>query len=278
MIIYTNSIVIDQYGDVLLAKYPNEDSHRPPGRPVRPGELPIDVAADSVRRSTGLIAMPVRLAGMTFWPGKTAGFLFLNFRCILRGGNLEPPDGYRAGIFKLADLPAPVDRLFTQQLQDTVSHKGDAPFLATYVPPLLERLRGVWSDAPADAQAWQTAVSVIARNAAGEVLWWQDGDRWRLPGGRTESMEPPWTTAVRTASVQTPIRLSGIYPVEDRPELHVAFVAAEPAAVSGEVAYFAPGSEPENALPAHVARVADALAPGYGVALRLETPPPKAAV
>lgn len=272
MIIYANSIVIDEYGDVLLVKSPAESSHRPPGRPVRAAELPTDTAVESVRSTTGLISMAVRLAGLTFWPGKPGGYLFLNFRCILRGGVLEPPDGIRAGIFKLADLPAPVDRLFDQQLQATVSHKGGAPFLTTYEPALLERLRGVWPDAPADAQAWQTAVSIIARNAAGEVLWLQAEDGWRLPGGQPESMEPLWDTAVRTAPVQTLTRLSGIYPVEDRPEMHFAFVAAGPTAVAPTAAYFNPGAEPADALPHHVARVADALAPHYSVAFRLETP------
>lgn len=272
MIIYANSIVIDEYGDVLLVKLPSENSHRPPGRPVQAAELPTDTAVDSVRSTTGLISMAVRLAGLTFWPGKPAGYLFLNLRCILRGGSLEPPDGIRAGMFKLANLPAPVDRLFEQQLQATVGHKGGAPFLTTYEPALLERLRGVWSGASADAQTWQTAVSVIARNAAGDVLWLQDQDGWRLPGNWSDTSEPPWVTAVGAAPVQALTRLSGIYPATDRPEMHFAFVAAGPTAVPPAAAYFAPGAEPANAAPQHVARVADAFAPDYSVAFRLETP------
>lgn len=268
--LYANAIVIDQYGDVLLMKHTAESTHRPPGSPVALNELAPDTAVTAVRHHTGLIAMPVRLAGLTWWSAKAGPLLFLNFRCILRGGDLTTPDAVQAGFFKVRDLPAPTNRLFDQMLNATVSHKGGAPFEATYEPALLERLRGPWPDAPTGAPNWQTHTCLIIRNPSGEILWQRDGDAWRLPEAPTTAEAAPWSTTVAPTAVGANPTLTGIYTTPNT--LTLTFSATTSDAPSATTAYFAPGSEPDGALPHHVARVADATAPGSTVAFRRENP------
>jgi 8-oxo-dGTP pyrophosphatase MutT (NUDIX family) len=116
------------------------------------------------------------------------------------------------------------------------------------------------------------------RNEAGAVLWIKrdDIDMWNLPGGGAEGMEAPWETAVREVKEETGLDvtlddLSGVYlksnDAEDKPHMIFTFSGTvwggqlTKNKEAADFGYFLPGEEPENAIPKHVERVADAVDP-----------------
>jgi 8-oxo-dGTP pyrophosphatase MutT (NUDIX family) len=139
------------------------------------------------------------------------------------------------------------------------------------------RLKGIPAYQP--PPEWNTGAFVVIRNGKGELLWVKrnDIDMWNLPGGKAEGMEAPWETAVRETKEETGLDvtlddLSGVYlkaaVTGENPHMVFTFTGTvhggsltknEEAADFG---YFAPGEEPENSLPKHLERVADAVDPG----------------
>lgn len=285
MYIAANGIVIDQYGDVLLAQRDDTKTLAPPGRAVALGEVASETAVQAVRDTSGLIVMAVRLAGLFFWPEKPDGYLFLCFRCIMRGGVIAEEDGEpQAGFFNLTELSAPMLPLHEEQVQRTLYHKGGRPYWGRQSSSLSMRLRNLfgvrqasWAEEPT-GPAWQTQVTSIIRNDAGGVLWLQQGGGWRLPGGAGAEMEPPWETAVRTVREQLGCEvqlthLSGVYPQGETAQMAFAFTAdvmQSATTPQAAAAWFAAGSEPAGARPAHVAQVADAFSRGAETHFRLQ--------
>jgi hypothetical protein len=125
---------------------------------------------------------------------------------------------------------------------------------------------------------WETAVTTIITNPDGHILWQRDGDSWRLPGGAGVESVPPWQTAVdhTQAQLQQPItltNLSGVYPAKEKPHMSFAFTAVTANGSllpSPNLAYFPPGAEPANCLPAHKEQVADALSPADETTFRFQ--------
>jgi hypothetical protein len=117
---------------------------------------------------------------------------------------------------------------------------------------------------------WQVDTTLIIANDDGHILWLRHEDEpWHLPGGPGLTDQPPWDTAVQHGQnqLQTPItltNLSGVYPQADT-HMSFAFTATVDNgrfSPTTQTAYFAPGAEPDDCLPAHVTHVADSLLPG----------------
>ncbi|MCB8944800.1 MAG: NUDIX domain-containing protein [Ardenticatenaceae bacterium] len=278
-------ILVNELGQVLLIRRNDTRTFAPPGGGLETGELPPDNAAREVREETGIIAMPVRLVGLYYWRPRNVGFLNFYFRCIQRGGELQPSaESPQVGFFTTTPLPQPMLRVHRLRIQEALTHAGGRPFwsqqpipfatklsytfMRRLVYPYLDwqrRRKGVPPYIP--PPTWQTAVSLIITNPDGHILWQRNGDTWQLPGGDAIADVPPWQTAVHHSQTQlqqaiTLTHLTGVYPSPDKPHMTFTF-AAELAngrlPTTANLAYFPPSAEPQTSHPTHKAQAADAL-------------------
>lgn len=290
MKISTNAIIVNQFNQVLLVQRNDSRTWAAPGGMMEAGELPPDAIAREVREETGLIVMPVRLVGLHLMPTTPTPTLGFSFRCIRRGGDLEPSDETpRVGWIKATELPWNTSSFHKERLRRGLNHPGGPPYWFTHqrtwgmriVGFLLKRIVYPWLDFRRRQQGrppyqpppdWQTSAFTIIRNQAGEVLWVRRRDRdvWNLPGGMGTPTEAPWQTAVRETHEETGLHvtltdLPGVYSYKSENHITFAFTAEAvggdltPGPESAEFAYFAPGSEPGNSVQQHVTRVADAV-------------------
>lgn len=290
MRIAASGIVVNQFGQVLLIQRDDTLTWAPPGGALDAGELPPDGAAREVEEETGLKVEPARLVEMHHWPTAAAdGFLGFTFRCLMKGGELATSaESLRVGYCSTDPLPRPMFQVHRERIEQALAHTG-GPVQWSKIeeswPLRLGRLlvtkgvyplKNVWRrlrgrpryQPPPD---WKVGAFTIIRNDAGEALWVKrtDQDMWNLPGGGSAPRESPWETAVRETYEETGLEvrltdLTGVYVKPAQNEMLFAFTAVP---VNGRLtlnqeaagfAYFAPGSEPDNVLPKHPIRVADA--------------------
>jgi ADP-ribose pyrophosphatase YjhB (NUDIX family) len=285
----TSGIVVDQFGQILLIQRNDTRTLAPPGGALESGELPPDSAAREVKEETGLIVKPVRLVGLYFWPLGPEGYLNFSFRCLPQGGKLTPSrESPRVGFSPTNPLPRIILPLHRERIQRGLSHAGGPPYWGeqkatiltrlgkTLLFHLIYRLMDWWrflrrQPAYQPPPDWRLGAHVVTCNRQGQVLWIKPHrqDVWMLPGGAAVTMEPPWQTAVRTTRQQTGLTtrltdLSGVYVTRGEDDIFFIFTAemADSELTVGpetaEFAYITPGEEPANALPQHVAHVADA--------------------
>jgi ADP-ribose pyrophosphatase YjhB (NUDIX family) len=286
----TNSIVVNESGEVLLIQRDDSRTFAPPGGGMEAGELPPDNAARETREETGLIVHPVRLVGLTYMPWGKTGLLNFSFRCIKRGGELATSaESLQVGFYPAHKLPTPMAGFHRRRLQEAFTHAGGPPLWQTR--PLtwktqLGRIilsQGVyrWKNwqrkrrgepAFTPAPEWRVGAFTVILNEKGEALWVKrtDYDAWNLPGGGGKTGEAPWETAVRETREETGLTtrltdLTGVYVYENEPHALFTFTAEitdgmlTPGPEAAEFAWFAPGAEPPNAVARHVQRVADAV-------------------
>ncbi len=299
MRIATNGIVFNEYTKVLLMQRDDTRTWAIPGGMLNAGELPTEGVAREVREETGILVMPVRLVGVYHLTNLERGSsLLFAFRCIQRGGEIETShESPQVGWFPTRPLPGFMLDMHRQRILDAFAHQGGPPILARQRLTLLHRLgfffirhfyyrykdwRRLQRGEPPyqEPPGWQTAVTIILRNEAEEVLWLKEAGQaaFRLPGGDVPEKEAPWETAVaiiaRTLGLSSKItHLSGVYAREGQNHLTLTFTARATGGflhppTGTEYAYFAPGAEPEACLPAHLAQVQDAQAPGYSTQFR----------
>jgi ADP-ribose pyrophosphatase YjhB (NUDIX family) len=287
MRLYGNGLVTNENNQVLLIRRNDLRTWAPPGGAIEAQEMPPAGAAREVEEETGIKVHPVRLVEMQFRPESPTGILIFVFRCIQRGGQIAPSaESPQVGFFPATDLPRPMLNVHRAMLANGLNHAGGRPHwnsirLPTGVRLARQFLFGFWDlrdrmqgkEPFLPPVSWQVGAFCILRNPAGEVLWVRRGDGrvWNLPGGGPEGIEPPWETALRETKEETglTVRLTGcpgIYVRRSRNQIRFTFTAEvtggtltlNPEATA--FGYFAPGAEPPHALPAHVKRVADAVA------------------
>ncbi len=293
MKLVANGLVTDQFGRVLLIRRDDTRTWAMPGGALDKNELPTVGVAREVREETGIESVPVRLVGMHYWTQKPDGFLIFTFRCLPNGGKLTPSEeSPEVGYHSFTTLPEPMLNFHRERIEDGFLHDGGPPswerqyparwqlFMRRSVLPFVylwkdirRRFQGVPRYQP--PPEWRAGAFVVIRNEAGQVLWIKRNDinAWNLPGGRTEGMEAPWETAVRETGLDVRLDdLSGVYlkPAQNSKKSEMIFTFT--ASVNGgqltkneeaaDFAYFASGEEPENSLPKHIERVADAVHPG----------------
>lgn len=306
MNVRTEAIVVDQYGKVLVTKGGDSLTWAVPGGDVSLGELPPEAVARQVEEQTGLKVAPVRLTGVYYEPQPPPGRLTFCFRCLVEGGQmLEPDESQQLGYAITNPLPRPMLSQPRQRLADGLAHAGGPPIWAFQSPTtwyrlvrdalssLLAPFRG--QPRPAEersiepaAGGWHVGAFVVLSNPAGEVLWAlrRDRDVWNLPGGGPEPGEAPWQTAVRETVEETGLEieltdLSGVYVKPGDGQIILTFTAQAlggqltTGAETAELAYFAPGAEPDNTLALHPSRVADALTPHDTPVFRKQQKPPE---
>jgi ADP-ribose pyrophosphatase YjhB (NUDIX family) len=277
-------ILVNEFGQVLLIRRNDTRTFAPPGGGLEAGELPPENAVRELREETGVIAMPVRLVGLYYWRPHKIGFLAFYFRCLRRGGELQPSiESPQVGFFPTNPLPEPMLPVHHNRIQQALTHAGGRPvwewqhpsrttrlghaFMRFLVYPFLNwrrKRQGHPSYQP--PPIWEITTTTIITNSDGYVLWLRDGDTWELPGGAGLENRPPWETTVHHGQQQlqqaiTLTHLTGVYPAKDKAHMTFAFTATMtngPIPPGPNIAYFPPGSEAENCLTAHKTYVADA--------------------
>lgn len=283
---YASGVVTNEFNQILLIKRDDSRTWAIPGGGMDPGELPPESAAREVEEETGLKALPVRLVTVRYDPGREDGALFFTFRCLQRGGHLQPSaESLEVAFHPTRSLPTPMFKMHRDIVETVIGHTGGAPHWYTETAPLFiqigSRLLYRFRDwrrkragetlyvPPAD---WKVGAFTVIKNPAGQVLWVKRTDKpiWNLPGGGRDGREAPWETAVRETYEETGLHiqltnLTGVYFKENQQEVVFNFTAEvtggklQTNAEAAEFAYFTSGEEPENSLPKHVIRVADAL-------------------
>lgn len=281
MLIATNGILISQKGDVLLIQRNDTRTFAPPGGSLEAGELPTDGVVREVREETGLIVMPARLVALSFLPVKPQPYFAFIFRCLMRGGEIQPsPESPRVGFYPYDKLPRPMAPMHRRRIETAVTHSGGPVIWQTdklnwydrlgrfvlhnvvYRYYAWQRRRGTrppYQPPP----SWQITVHTVVQNPAGEVLWLEEGSgQWRLPGGPANDAMPPWETAVSLAPF--PIQLTGlaaVYTAENAARMTLLFTAvAAPTALPDSTRWFSAGQPPQTT-PAQTQYLQDALGP-----------------
>lgn len=293
LVLTTNGIITDDLNRVLLVQRSDSRTLAPPGGTLEFGELPPQSAAREVLEETGLTVRPTQLAAVYYWPARPLQFLTFSFRCERENGRLTPSvETPRLGYFNTTPLPwrlLPFHRkrvaaglaytagppTWTYQQTNPIESAGKL-FLERVVYPFWRwqfRRRGLNYQIRPNF-SWKIGAFVVVRNEAGAVLWVKrtDADVWNLPGGGAGTIEAPWETAVRETHEETGLHvqltdLSGVYTYHDIPHVIFTFTADVIAGAlttgpeAAAFAWFQPGAEPDNVVPQHVERAADACAP-----------------
>ncbi|MFW6063220.1 MAG: NUDIX hydrolase [Chloroflexota bacterium] len=284
MKLFADGIVTNEFNQALFILHGDTRTWTQPGGAVEQGELPTQTVEREIEEETGLVVRAVRLVGVYYREKEPDDMLIFTFRCIQRGGELQTSEeSPRAGFMDVAPPPTPMLELQRERLERALAHDGGPPYwglqqlptgvrllqdLASRARELVDTVRRRTEQ---EAPDWHVAANVILRNEQGAVLWVRrnDHDVWNLPGGGRQNREPPWQTALRETREETGLEvtlthLSGVYTKPPQDEVVFTFLAEHSGgelrrnAEAAEFAYFAPGEEPENSLPKHVERVADA--------------------
>jgi len=302
MNISTNGIITNENNEVLLIQRSDSRTFAPPGGGLDFGELPPQGAEREVWEETGLKVTAEQLASVYFWPNGGNPYLTFSFRCVVHGGELTPSwETPIVNYFPINNLPLRLLPFHRKRVESGLKYSGGVPFwgvqqmkwyealgvqflrrvLAPYWQFLYRIKRGIQYEK--QGKEWVLGAFVVIRNGAGDVLWVKrtDMDFWNLPGGGGNDGEPPWETAVRETTEETGLHvhltdLSGVYLYDDKRHVIFVFTAViengqlttGPEAVA--FAFFAPGSEPENAFRQHAERVADACSPRKNTLFRFQ--------
>jgi 8-oxo-dGTP pyrophosphatase MutT (NUDIX family) len=305
MFIGTNGIVVDNKGRVLLIRRDDMRTWAIPGGALDAGELPTDGVAREVKEETGLEVVPARLVGLYFWADGTVDSLILTFRCLIEGGKMAiSEESPRVEFVSSESLPTPTLAIHKERLERGLSHTDDTPYwgvqhaslfmivwrraigpLVYALKDLSRRLRGEPPFQP--PLPWSSGAFVIVRDDSGDVLWVKrnDYDVWNLPGGGSEQGEAPWETAVRETREETglEVALTGCSGVYVKPATNTMILIFTASIIGGSLTtgpestafdYFTPGCEPDNSLPKHVERVADAEAMPGPTRFKVQDGPP----
>ncbi|HID53653.1 MAG TPA: NUDIX domain-containing protein [Anaerolineae bacterium] len=280
MLIVANGILLSQKGDVLLIQRNDTRTFAPPGGALEAGELPTDGVAREVREETGLIVMPVRLASLSFLPVKPQPYLAFIFRCLLRGGEIQPsPESPHVGFYPYDQLPRPMASIHRRRIETAVAHSGGPVIWQTdklnwqshlgyfilnnvvYRYYAWQRRRGQgppYQPPP----SWQITVRTVAQNPQGDVLWLEGGGQWQLPGGLADDQIPPWETAVSLTPLPSQLtNLTGVYTAKNDARMTLVFTAVTNQSTSLPSAHWFPPDQPPQTTPSQNQYLQDALGP-----------------
>jgi 8-oxo-dGTP diphosphatase len=271
MIISANGIVFNEFGEILLIQRDDTRTLAPPGGGCELDELPDQTAEREVEEETGIKVRPVRLTGLYYLPSSPTPFLFLNFRCIQRGGTLNTShESPQAGFFPANPPPGPMLPMHRLQIEAAFAHAGGSPdwdrlpfgvssrlgffILNRLIYPWLAFRRARQDAAPyVPPPNWVVSAGLVLRNQREEVLWQRRNGRWTLPTSLASANRPPWEIAaemVKTIPEQgiCLVNLVRIVVRRGRPEMQFLFSGVMNGDAAAELpasfAYFAPGDEP----------------------------------
>jgi len=218
--------LLTDFNNRILLQKVTDESLAPIGRFIGPGATPAQVLDRAFREETGLIVMPVRLAGIYF--SSRDDRLTFCYRCTMRGGDLRLPEGRPpAGFFDSTPLPRGLSPVYRQLIDGALYHPGGPPLLereATGIAARLSRLLGRTDTAP-EAVNWE--VTVRTAEGAGDMpVAWAIAESTTgrsLPLGRGEA---PWEAAARLSGAARPARVVGVEVAAERPAMTLLFAPA----------------------------------------------------
>lgn len=201
MVLTVSGVLSDYKGRVLLQQI-DARTLAPIRRMMEIGELPADTLARAFREDTSLIVLPVRLTGMYYRDQPPNGEVAFYFRCIMRGGDLLPPDGRPpAGFFDSSPLPQALGPRFRQPVAAALEHAGGPPDRLRQGRGSRQWFKRLLNDQPPtdNTNAWGLTIRVIARRPDGQILWsgQQPEGLWTLPAATPAPGEAPWEAAER---------------------------------------------------------------------------------
>lgn len=281
MLVATNGILLSQKGDVLLIQRNDTRTFAPPGGSLETGELPTDGVAREVREETGLIVMPVRLVALSFLPIKPQPYFAFTFRCLMRGGEIQPsPESPHVGFYPYDKLPRPMASMHRRRIETAVTHSGGPVIWQTdnltwqdrlghfvlnnvvyrYYGWQRQRGKGPPYQPP---PVWQIIVHTIVQNPQGDVLWLEDAaGNWRLPGGPADDYTPPWETAAALTPLPSQLtNLTGVYTAENAAGMTLVFTAVTNQTTLPDSARWFPAGQPPPTAPSQNQYLQDALSP-----------------
>lgn len=195
------------------------------------GTLPAVTLARTFREATSLFVMPVRLTGI-FFDGRTReGEITFNFRCIMRGGDLDIPTGRPpAGFFDCPPLPEALGAHFQRQIAVALAHEGGPPVLEEKQIGLGSRLsrRLQQRATPPEAVAWEVNARMDLEGRYESTPEWTIAEIDPSSGVRVDPPQPPWAMARRMlaesqAKDAANVRLASIELAPDRPAIVFVF-------------------------------------------------------
>lgn len=294
MKIGTSGVLVNGFGRVLLMQRDDTRTFAAPGGGLEQGELPTEGLVRELREETGVLAIPVRLAALTYWRQPPEGHLFFIFRCLQRGGEPQPTaEAISVGYYPIQHLPRLMARMHRERLDIALHNQREGTLWQEHQTGWQERLgwaimQGIvyplknWQlrrkgqEPPVPAPRWKTEAYVVLRDEKGHVLWLNRADGWYLPGGEREGIEAPWETAVRQTQQTTGLtiqldKLAVVNVYQNQAHMTFTFTAhAANSPTAAHLAYFPPSSPPPNASPQHVERVADAFNGSDATSFRLQ--------
>jgi ADP-ribose pyrophosphatase YjhB (NUDIX family) len=225
---YRGRILLQQTGDRNLALI---------GGSFEAGRLPTDTLARAFRDATALIVMPVRLTGLYYDSHTPDGALAFCWRCTMRGGDLQVPNGRpAAGFFDCPPLPAGLEPRYRRQVDQALHHTGGPIHMEREGEGLGAGLRRLFNEGAAEdkGQVWDVAVRLVMDAGQGQITWRRSGpgETWRLPAAQPAPGEAPWETAARLLAATGANRaekVTGLWLVElaaDRPAITLVFGAS----------------------------------------------------
>lgn len=195
------------------------------------GTLPAVTLARAFRDATSLFVMPVRLTSI-FFDGRTReGEIIFNFRCIMRGGDLNIPTGQPpAGFFDCPPLPDALGANFKRQIAVALAHEGGPPVLEEERMGLGARLsrRLKQRVTPPETAAWEVYTRLDLEGRYEPAPQWTIAEIVPSAGVRVDPPQPPWTMARRMlaetqAKDTAGVRLASIELAPDRPAIALVF-------------------------------------------------------
>lgn len=210
MRIGTNGITLNQYNEILLILRDDTRTWALPAGGFEAGESLQASCAREVREETGIIVLPVRLVAI-YYRQIFGGLLAFSFRCIQRGGELQPSEeSPQVGFFPVARLPRPMLAHTTERIEIGWKHSGDGVVL-NHVPMTLRDKVMVWGlqnvvyrwknwqrrragNPYVPAPEWRVAACAWLSPPEGAGLVWEmRGDDWVLPMVMAEDTAvAPW--------------------------------------------------------------------------------------
>lgn len=223
-----NGFLTDYQSRIFLQKTTN-DSLAPVGHVAEAGILPAQTLARVFREETSLIVMPIRLTGI-YHSGRDGGRLTFCYRCTMRGGVLQVPEGYPpAGFFDFSPLPRGLSSGYRQQVDEALHHAGGSPSMereASDPGAWFGRLVGRTKPA-ADPVAWDVSVRLVeaADDDDLEMMIIDPDTEPAVDAVAIKPGEAPWETAARLLGASRPSRSKPLIRL-----VRVAFATGRPVA------------------------------------------------
>ena len=131
--------IINDLGEVLLCHRRDVDLWNPPGGRVEAGESPWEAVVREIREECGVEAEVVRLASVSWKPGKHE--LLFQFACrIVAGEPVTTDESDRFDYFALDALPRRLSPAVRRRLQEWSEHPDETLLLTEAGPSTREQL------------------------------------------------------------------------------------------------------------------------------------------